>query len=129
VSDDLYALDHADEVFRDLDRKVGPELDYVIAGHTHLARARRRLAAEGYYYNCGTWAGLIQLRSEILNSPDRFEQVFDKFKDGSLEAIDDLIRKEFHVVSIERDRGGVRGQLNLVEQNGKRNPVPDTLFA
>lgn len=45
--------------------------DFLIAGHTHLARAIEREDG-GYYFNTGTWIPLIRLQPRVLASIERF---------------------------------------------------------
>ena len=65
-----------DGVFREIDQKVGRDIDFLVTGHTHQERALQRGAGRGFYFNTGTWAKLIQLSGGILDSPPAFAGVF-----------------------------------------------------
>ncbi|MCK7492769.1 MAG: hypothetical protein MZW92_15480 [Comamonadaceae bacterium] len=77
-----------DDTYTELDRWVGGEIDFIVAGHTHLERALRRRSANGWYFNSGTWARLIKLEADVRGSPDKFKAVFDAFKGGTMAALD-----------------------------------------
>jgi predicted phosphodiesterase len=54
--DRSFEPDTEDDTYRDLDKLVGPDIDFLIVGHTHLERALRRRRGRGCYFNSGTWA-------------------------------------------------------------------------
>ena len=45
---------------------IAPEVDFVVAGHTHLARSLPRKKGEGFYFNSGTWIRLIRLTDPVI---------------------------------------------------------------
>jgi UDP-2,3-diacylglucosamine pyrophosphatase LpxH len=86
--DSTFALDTRDTTFERLNRAVGGGVHFLIAGHTHLARALKR--SYGYYYNSGTWIRLIELSKEILRDEKSFADAYQKLtkKGGTLAELD-----------------------------------------
>jgi UDP-2,3-diacylglucosamine pyrophosphatase LpxH len=82
------AFDHRapDEYFEKLDELIGPEVDFLIAGHTHHQKALRRKRAQHYYFNSGTWISVLYLPPEALEEK-AFEAVRKVLEDGSLEKL------------------------------------------
>ena len=64
-----------DEPFAKLDRQVGKEIDCLIAGHTHVAKALRRPGG-GAYFNSGTWIPRMQIPEELLRDDEAFRPVW-----------------------------------------------------
>jgi UDP-2,3-diacylglucosamine pyrophosphatase LpxH len=120
LADSTFHYGAEDSTFRQLDARVGEDIDFLIAGHTHLERALRRQRGEGYYFNTGTWARLIELPAELLNDSTRFSPVYDAFRAGTMEALDrypHLVVRRPTVVSITQQADGtVRGSLGRVEK-------------
>src|SRR6266702_2587645 len=54
--DRSFDIGERDDTAVQLDAEVSPDIDVVIAGHTHLERAIRRRNGRGCYFNSGTWA-------------------------------------------------------------------------
>lgn len=111
-----------DDTYRELDRWVGGDIDFIVAGHTHLERALRRRAANGWYFNSGTWARLIKLEADVRGNPDRFKAVFDAFKGGTMAALDaqpGLVLRRQTVVAVWAEGNAVHGELRRV------NPLAD----
>lgn len=128
-SDRSFDLHDADKAYERIEKMVSSRVDYVIAGHTHLARALRRDYPGRYYYNCGTWIPLIELKLDLLNDQDEFErEVYDKLAAHSFKALEDLTSLHPHVVSITEDDGTVHGQLNEAQPDGSLKPVNGTRF-
>jgi hypothetical protein len=131
AGDKTFAISTEDDVFRGLDDRVGPSVDFLIAGHTHLARALRRKRAPGFYFNSGTWVRLIRLSSAMLGDDASFAPVFQAFRAHSLDALDgvkDLVFRNPTMVSIEVDGDAVAGVLNraVASANGSDvDLVPD----
>ena len=104
AGDKTFAVDTEDDVFRKLDDRVGPSVDFVVAGHTHLARALRRKRGPGFYFNSGTWVRLIRLSSAMLEDDAAFAPVYRAFRGQSLDALDlvpGLVFRNPTMVSIE----------------------------
>jgi hypothetical protein len=116
-----------DEIARDLDRTTDPEVDFLVAGHTHLERCMPRRNGPGYYFNSGTWTKLVQIPTRALESEAQFRLVRGVLEEGSLEALladldlgtgppAPLARSVRTVVRMERVQGsGVCGALWHVE--------------
>ncbi|MFZ6801264.1 metallophosphoesterase [Undibacterium sp. Di24W] len=109
-----------DETFTSLDKEVQGNIDYLIAGHTHLERALKRQKGNGYYFNSGTWARLIKIEPATRQSPEKFKALFDILKSGTMAKLDatpGLISKFCTVVAIVNDGHGVLGELRHVTSN------------
>lgn len=68
---DLGRRDMMFQLLIDWQERNSVDSDFLIAGHTHLARAIER-ADGGYYFNSGTWIPLIRLQPRVLASLERF---------------------------------------------------------
>lgn len=133
--DKTFALDTPDSTFTQLDKLVGPDVHYLIAGHTHLARAIPRAKGGGFYFNSGTWIRLIRLTEDLLGDDDAFAAVFDAFKAGTMAALDEaeaLVLRDPTLVSIEATGGVVVAELRRPEiaDDGSLTltPKPGTRF-
>lgn len=129
AGDRTFAVGTEDDVFRKLDDRVGPSVDFVVAGHTHLARALRRKRGSGFYFNSGTWVRLIRLSSAMLEDDAAFAPVYRAFRGQSLDALDlvpDLVFRNPTMVSIEVEDDSVVGALHrAVATAGDVDLVPD----
>ena len=119
---DAFAVD---DTYRALDKLVSPDVDFLVAGHTHLERALRRAVGPGFYFNSGTWVRLIELRPDDLESDANFEPIWNALKAGSMQALDKarkpkIVQLKPAAVSIELMGGRVRGSLNRVKKAGAR---------
>jgi hypothetical protein len=97
-----------------LDEQIGDECDFLIAGHTHLARALPRKKKSGWYFNSGTWARLIRLEDRVLRSAEEFKKVFETFKQGTMRALDahpELVSRRLTVVAVRADGSQTHGEL------------------
>jgi UDP-2,3-diacylglucosamine pyrophosphatase LpxH len=121
-----------DDTFRDLDKAVGTDIDFLVAGHTHLERALQRKRGKGYYFNSGTWARLMQVLPEVRQDEGKFEDVYKAIKAGTLAALDEvpgLVQKRCSVVSIWQEQGATFGELRRVPAGGGAPvSVPETKF-
>lgn len=112
--DRSFDADAADETSRDMDALVATDVDFVVAGHTHLERALPRKAG-GYYYNSGTWARLIRIPPEVRQDPQKFARLFEVLRGGEMDRLDaepGLVTKRCSVVSIvQGESGSVAGEL------------------
>jgi UDP-2,3-diacylglucosamine pyrophosphatase LpxH len=115
-----------DDTYLGLDRTQEPQLDFLIAGHTHLERSLPRRNGPGHYFNSGTWIKLVQIPAEALQSDQAFEPVRLALEDGSIEALEqpitvgqrtfELVKSIRTVVRVEAlENGGVSGALFHVE--------------
>ncbi|WP_240975160.1 metallophosphoesterase family protein [Paraburkholderia aromaticivorans] len=82
--DRSFDIAERDETSTLLDKEIGPDIDIIVAGHTHLARALRRRNGNGRYFNSGTWARLIRIDPETRSDPQKFAEVFDVLKGGDI---------------------------------------------
>ena len=106
-----------DSTFELLDEQIGDGFDFLIAGHTHLARALVRKKRAGWYFNSGTWARLIKLEDNVLRNASEFKKVFETFKAGTIEALDafpNLVMRRLSVVVIRSDGQRTYGELKQV---------------
>lgn len=119
-----------DSTFRDLDEICGTDIDFIVAGHTHLHRALERERAPGrYYFNSGTWIRLVHIPQEAL-APDLFPEVEKRLREGSMEELESplrswkgplsLLKTVRTVVKIaSHDEVGALGGLFTFERKGK----------
>jgi hypothetical protein len=141
TGDITYELGTEDLTFQRLDAAVGPEVDFVIAGHTHLHRAIPRKRGRGVYFNSGTWIRLIRLSAPVLDSPEQFARVWEAFKDGDIRTLDQLdglgpkedeklVMNVSTVVGVHAVEDGMsaRGQLYLAQDDGSLKPVDKSLL-
>ena len=84
---------HRSESYADLDELAGSDIDYLITGHTHLARSFARNETDangGWHFNSGTWARLMELPLSVLGDPDEFERVYRGFRTLPLTRLDEV---------------------------------------
>lgn len=133
--DRSFELHDEDKTFRELDELIGDNADFVIAGHTHLARALPRRKGRGWYFNSGTWARLIKLEKQVLDDEARFRAVFDTFSEGTMDALDahpGLVLRRLTVVALWTDGVRTRGELHSVgtaSADPLLSQVPNTCFS
>ncbi len=124
IEDRVFDLkDSTDDTFQQIDAKVGSEFDFVITGHTHLERALPRNNGSGYYYNTGTWAGIMRLERSVLENDAKFNALYQHLSAGSLELLEknNLVIRENTVVSIKADAcGAAHAKLQHVRLNAGR---------
>jgi predicted phosphodiesterase len=130
--DRTFDLRDRDETFDAVTAKVGPAVDFIVTGHTHLERAIE-VDARRCYFNCGTWIRLLRFSESMLEDPGLFEKVYGVLMRGSMEEIDrgeiapglPLILNRTSAVSIRTDGDGVVGELLHVDDGDpvKRNVV------
>lgn len=107
------------------DRYPSSGCDFLLAGHTHLARAIRRNDG-GYYFNMGTWMRLMHLTPKDLEDKDRFDEIYRAMvEQGALEDLDQcksLIMQHPTVVRIllhertEKQQRHVAGELCVAQE-------------
>jgi len=77
-----------DDLYKEMQQRVGPQVDFVVTGHTHKPRALR-FKESSYYYNCGTWIRTLRLTNEVLDNPKAFEEIlWPKLKAGRMDELD-----------------------------------------
>jgi hypothetical protein len=121
TNDRSFDVGHPDIDFRRIDESVGPEIDYIVAGHTHLARVLRRTNGGGTYLNSGTWASLMRLVPGQVASPKAFKPVFERLSTAKTIAdLGSLVFRRPTAVSVRRFNGRVEAGLDEVTlKNGK----------
>jgi len=135
--DHSFKLTHKDDMFKKMDKEMGTHVNYLITGHTHLERARARGAPDCYYFNSGTWIRLIRLTEEILGDSQEFARVYEAFKSGSMQKLDEvndlgptrdhsLVMLKPTVVSVVEKDGEIYGELNYAQSDGSLEPVDNT---
>jgi UDP-2,3-diacylglucosamine pyrophosphatase LpxH len=126
--DKTFVTDDPDDTYKQVSASVGPAIDFVVTGHTHLERAID-MGQQRYYFNCGTWIRLLQFTPAMLASEAAFDAVFKVLTDGRMKAIDDavfggqpFVMDQTSAVSICEQQGGVTGSLVHVEGDGSGAP-------
>ncbi|WP_248557285.1 metallophosphoesterase [Paraburkholderia terrae] len=131
--DRSFDIGERDDTAVQLDAQVSPDIDVVIAGHTHLERAMRRRNGPGCYFNSGTWARLIRIKAEVRADPQQFAQVFAALKRGTMADLDkaqDLVIKSCTVVVVWRDaEDSVKAELRHVKTINGKTELDDDLRA
>ena len=121
------ADDEKDTWFQTFDDVIGDSADFLIAGHTHLERALERKKGRGWYFNSGTWARLIKLEKNVLENKEKFKEVFEVFKQGTMEALDalpELVMRKLTVVTVIADGEKTYGELRHAGQKAGEKVFP-----
>jgi hypothetical protein len=137
--DQTFEITYQDQTFAEIDKQAGPNVHFLITGHTHLERAIARSAPGCYYYNSGTWIRLIQLTDEILSNSDEFARAYTAFESGSMEQLDSikdlgpegnqpLVLPRPTVVSVVAKDGETFGELHHVQSDGSLQAVVNSKF-
>lgn len=126
--DHSFVLSHHDDLYTKLmawlhKRRSQRRFDFVIAGHSHLARAIENEDGS-YYFNAGTWMQLIRLSPASLAEQHRFQQIYDDLfgeqtkrkKLSVLAEHSDLIWNRPTVVRVRTTTNGAEGELLLVKE-------------
>lgn len=108
-------------------KHVGISVDFVVAGHTHLARAIMR--ENRVYFNSGTWIRLMKMSDEVLKDEESFAPVYDLLCNASMKSLDEFASKNdglmldrtTEVAIFVRD-GKTIGELNQIEADGSGAP-------
>lgn len=113
-TDRSFEWSQEDDTFRRLDGMIGSDVDFILAGHTHLERALKRRKGKGFYLNSGTWARLMRLQPAMIADQAEFNKVYGAMAAGTMAALDgfpDLVLRKHTVVAIRPDGQGTRGEL------------------
>jgi UDP-2,3-diacylglucosamine pyrophosphatase LpxH len=117
-----------DDTFHQLDDAVASNVDFILAGHTHLERALRRRKRNGFYFNTGTWARLIRLSPHSLADQAEFNKVYGALAAGTMDALDkfpDLVLRQRTVAAVRAGPAGTRGELlHWDTMSGKLDLIP-----
>lgn len=130
-------FDHTDrdDTFKDVTAAVGPSIDFIVTGHTHLERAID-MGGGRFYFNCGTWIRLLRFTDAMLKDQNSFKPVYDVLIDGRMELIDEakfggqrFVMNQTSAVSIKVENGGVVGRLSHIIGDGTGAPQVIQQFA
>lgn len=126
--DNTFKTDDKDDTYKDVTAKLGAGIDFVITGHTHLARAID-MGAGRFYFNSGTWIRLMRFTDAMLADTASFKPVYEALLDGRMSTIDEetfnnapLILDQTTSVSINFENGKTIGRLNRVAGDGSGQP-------
>ena len=86
--DRSFAIDDRDATCREVVAQVGPDIDVVITGHTHLPRWIEARDRGVTYLNAGAWVRTIGLRPEFLADEAAFAPVYRALNSTALADID-----------------------------------------
>ena len=121
-SDTTFDVEKRDDTFNAIVDRVGPDVDFIVTGHTHLARAIE-FSAGRHYFNCGTWIRLLRLTPQALADEKVFHEVYVALAKKTMEALDnapkipgpngevDLLLDRTDAVRISRNGTEVAGEL------------------
>lgn len=137
AGDRTFLFDTEDATFQALDAEVGPEVTFVVAGHTHLERRLPRRRGGGVYFNSGTWIRLVKIPERALATPESFDPLYRVLTGGSLADLDrseGLVVQRRTIVAIWKDGAAVRAELRhgkAIEDEAEIpwDPVPGTSFS
>ena len=126
--DSTFAIDAEDDTYKDVTARLGASIDFVVTGHTHLARAIE-MGSGRFYFNSGTWIRLIRFTDAMLASTESFKPVYDVLVNGHLSAIDaatfggePLVFDQTSAVTISLEAGKTVGRLSRVTGDGTQPP-------
>jgi hypothetical protein len=117
ASDRSFSTLDRDDTFSKMHARVSTNIDFLVTGHTHLARAIEREFGRAYYFNTGTWARVFRIRDETLASADAFRGLFDALGANRIDALDaapGLEPVRPHLAAFWCDAAGVNGELRTV---------------
>lgn len=90
--DRTFDVDNPDDLYRQMQARIGSQVDFVVTGHTHKPRALRLKRGSGYYYNCGTWIRTLRLTEEVMDDQKAFEEiVWPALTAGTMAALDEAM--------------------------------------
>lgn len=134
-NDKTFDHNDRDDTFKQVSASVGPAIDFIVTGHTHLERAID-MGQGRYYFNCGTWIRLLQLTKTMLENAATYGEVYKVLVDGRMQAIDTavfagqpFVMNQTSAVSICHRDGRVVGSLTHVEGDGSGEPRVIQSFA
>ena len=123
--DKTFVIDDKDDTYTQVAAAVGPAIDFIVTGHTHLERAID-MGQRRYYFNCGTWIRLLQFTPKMLADEQSFDPVYKVLVDGRMKAIDeapfDFVMDQSSAVSIVDEGGQVTGSLVHIVGDGSGAP-------
>jgi hypothetical protein len=127
--DKSFVVDDKDDTFRQVAAAVGPAIDFIVTGHTHLERAIE-IADGRYYFNSGTWIRLMRFTPDMLKDTKSFKEVYEVLVNGRMERLDEarfkgepFVMDQTSAVSIIEEGGKAVGRLTHVIGDGSGNPL------
>ncbi len=91
-NDRTFDVDNQDDLYQQMQERIGPQVDFVITGHTHKPRALGLKRGSGYYYNSGTWIRTLRLTEEVLEDKKAFKEiVWPALTAGTMAALDEAM--------------------------------------
>ncbi len=133
--DKTFDPDAPDDTFTLVGERVGPAVDFLVTGHTHLERALP-MGGGRYYFNSGTWIRLLRVTPSMTADEKSFDAVFAVLTDGTMKAIDEavfngepFVMDQTSAVSIGHDGNEVIGSLVHVVGDGSGEPQVVRRFA
>jgi hypothetical protein len=135
-NDRTFDVDNQDDLYHQMQARIGSQVDFVVTGHTHKPRALRLERGSGYYYNCGTWIRTLRLTEEVMDDRKAFEEiVWPALTAGTMTALDQamipgpggkkvpLLFDRTNVVQISAQGNSVIGQLLQVTDGPSQGQV------
>lgn len=120
-ADQSFELDYPDEPGEWSKDNLGPDVDFFVAGHTHLRRAM--VVNHTAYFNSGTWIALIKLTPHEVEDIAGWPELYEKLKADTIDQLHErgVLDYEPTVVCIERlESGETEGCLaDVVRTSGK----------
>ena len=124
AKDKTFDSKYEDDTFKQVTAAVGPSIDFIVTGHTHLERAIDMKGGR-FYFNCGTWIRLLRFTQEMLKDTASFKPVYEVLSNGTMAAIDNakfgdkaFVMDQTSAVSIKEEDGKVVGRLTHVVGDG-----------
>lgn len=91
-NDRTFDVSDQDDLFQEMQDRIGGSVDFTITGHTHLPRALVLKRGNGYYFNCGTWIRTLRLTKEVVEDKKAFEEiVWPALNAGTMAALDETM--------------------------------------
>ena len=136
--DDTFDIKTKDETYNRMTDRVNTNIDFIITGHTHLARAIE-FDTGRFYFNSGTWIRLLRLTDEVLDDSNKEifkNSVWKAFSSGRMSDLDQaqipgkngnepLVYDRTHTVCISDHKGLVTGQLIRVAEGDEKGSTPN----
>jgi len=124
--DKTWDIADRDQTCTDVLKAVGADVDIIITGHTHLARAID-LGAGRMYFNSGTWIRLMRFTEAMLRSEQSFAAVWKVLEKGSMSDLDQatiatepLVVDMTTAIEVCVDQGQVLGRLLQISGDGRQ---------
>ena len=129
--DQTFVVDNQDDTYKDITAAIGPSIDFIVTGHTHLERAID-MGGNRYYFNCGTWIRLLSFTDAMLKDTNTFKPVYELLvnNQGRMELIDQakfpdksgkevpFVLNQTSAVSIKQENDKVVGRLTHILGDG-----------